>query len=157
MKGTRTDRAFTWLGYTSTLVIIAIAAWVAFLDVPPLRYPVQPFPVLSLRVFPGDPVLMQVRRISTEAEESSYTSARWLVNMETGERVPLNPGVFSATPGDHTPPPSLNLVIPKEILDEHPPGFYYAAGSVSVDGKVRNHKVPWRSAAFEIVRPGAQP
>ncbi len=145
------DRFFCWVQRTSIAALLGMAAYITLIEQPPLRYLNLPFPVVSRVIYPGDPIIVQVSTHSDDDEDASYTSSRWLVNVNTGEKIFLPAGVTSVPPGDSPSMVRSNTVFPKD----GPPGTYYEAGIAAVDGRfARNFKVAWRTQEFTVVHPG---
>lgn len=136
---------------TTWVVAILICLWLAFevgpyLESVPVGYQNVPFPVDGpVRV--GDPIPMHVVRCSTLTDTTDIVFARSLVRVD-GEarsyslgdgRSVVQPGCMEALTG--------TSLVPRAVT----PGRYQVVGVVTVEGRLRTHKLSYRSQTFEVV------
>lgn len=137
--------------YALTLIATLTVVWYAFLEPPYLSYGFQPFPVLN-SPHAGEAVLLHVSRCNSSLKTSTYLISHTLVNLDTGARVVLAPGIVSLEPGC-TDEVSAANVTPRTT----PPGRYIVTGFAEIQGRIRTTSIKWSSGPFTVLPKESKP
>ena len=121
------------------------ALYAIFFEKSYLDYPVQPFPIVSQVVKPGDVILMLVTRCNDSDSEKIYKITHVIRNISTGKTylladidVPIHPGCVTET--------SLIHIAPKTLEN----GLYQVFGESHTNGIIRTFHVKYWSSIFEV-------
>lgn len=143
----RLQRVLNIVGWGGMLALLLTLIWGGFLERPYLSYGNLPFPVLTPRVKPGEPVLLEVLRCNSDDRQRVYGMGRTLVPLDSrGPSYVLPAGAASIDPGCNTSVSAVN-VIPLGV----PPGRYYVQGSAEINGSLRTFVLHWASQPFEVI------
>lgn len=141
--------ALDWLGKSAlTLAVVALALylWAAYLERPWLSYQALPWEVIE-PVHPGEAVRVVVLRCNDTSAKRTYRVTRTLQNVDTGEAYVLPASEVDIEPGCHREVSRLS-VVPKDAAE----GTYVLGGFGLAKGRLIEHRVPWSTQRFEVVR-----
>jgi hypothetical protein len=141
--------------------LIGIGIYSQYIEQPFLYYQNLPFPLDGYgnqvpkgkyaRVYPGNPVELNVERCSLAKKTMSYKTTHSLRNEATGVSTMLPNLEVAIEPGCHRSISKVN-VIPAATK----PGIYSVWGVASAEGLFKTHKIDWYSETFEVVPPKEQ-
>lgn len=135
----------------STLVVALLATlWIAaqlvqVFEPDPIEYWNQPFPVDD-PVSAGQPIPIHIVRCNTTGEIGDFTYSRVIRSMEGGMNYQLADGSAVNLDGCPTTSMALNIIAPPQVA----PGRYEVIGVVHVQGRLRDHKIVYRSEIFTV-------
>lgn len=128
----------------ASLVIMAV--WYGFLQPPYLSYGNLPFPVLR-DPYPGEAVLLRVRRCNSDDKTRVYAISHRLVSETPGTPDIVLPAALASVPPGCTTSNSVANVIPMGT----PPGRYVVEGFGESSTLLRDAPVFWYSEPFSVL------
>lgn len=134
------------LGMVAGMVmIVSLLFYFWFFETNPLVYRNIPFPPTLTQINPGGVIPLVVERCNTTNRVITYESTHSVKNVATGNMLVM-PNVTVAIP----PGCSVDMSLVNKIPIETPPGQYHILGIATVNGTLRDFKIPWSSQSFLV-------
>jgi len=126
--------------------------YIFFIEKPTVRYMNLPFPVLKKQFYAGEALPLKITRCSDAEERRVVTSSRYLENLGDDQEVLVLEMIAAIVP----PGCVTQIVKIHRVPDATLPGQYRLIGSANVPGMIRDFRVDWYSAPFDVIpKPGS--
>ena len=135
-----------WVPLTLFTVSCLFALYAVFFERSFLEYPVQPFPIISQIVKPGDVIQIWVTRCNNSDSDKKYRITHFIKNIATGQTFLLPDVEVTIEAAKCITDTSLIHIAPKSLAD----GLYQIFGESHTNGIIRTFHVKYWSGIFEV-------
>jgi hypothetical protein len=152
MNKQKTLSVMAWLTVLLSITCLSLFIYSKYIEQPFLYYQNRPFPAVFKTIIQGSVAPYEVERCSTSDKKEIYKITRRLIHLPKEGQVKLPDILFEAIPVDIDPGCHREISKVMTAPLSVPVGVWMASGIALVPGLFREHKIPWYSEPFEIVK-----